>query len=148
MENRFIRVHSVKDIVISSLFIIVGIVLALFRLGVSADLASFIFVALGAFLFFVLKNNYKDIETGEIFSKSELYFAGDAKSMLVSALTSNPVHIESASIGKGNTMKLDIYHSEKNGKAYLFLYEYVPHRYEPTLDMLECDYNNVQHLLA
>ena len=85
MENRFIRVRSVKDSVIAISLIVVGIILMSLSLGTNVNLASFILIVLGAFLFFVLKSGYVDTETGEKCFKKEHYFAPNAKAMLTLA---------------------------------------------------------------
>ncbi len=147
MENRFIRVRSVKDSVIAISLIVVGIILMSLSLGTNVNLASFILIVLGAFLFFVLKSGYMDTETGEKCFKKEHYFAPNAKAMLTLAVASNPEGIDLSKAGEGNSLKLDIYYNPASGKAYLYLYEYVPHHYVLCGQMREYEMGRVVQLL-
>ena len=75
MEREFIRVRSVKDIVISSLLLIAGTVLVFLPTSDSINIAGFFMLLTGLLLFFVLKSAYKDNVSGEIFTKKERFFS-------------------------------------------------------------------------
>ena len=63
MEKTFIRVRSVKDIVISALIIILGSVLIILFEGEGVKIAGFFFLLIGLIVLFVLKSDYKDVDS-------------------------------------------------------------------------------------
>ena len=69
MEKNFIRVRSVKDIVISSILIIGGCILVTLPDSDSLNILGFFIIFTGLILGLLLKTAYKDEETGVIYRK-------------------------------------------------------------------------------
>ena len=148
MENKFIRVRSVKDIVIFASLIIIGSVLVALPTGAGINITGFFMIFAGIILLLVLKTGYKDVRTGEKYQKKELYFQQTVRSQLVSAISEKPNYIDLYEQDKGNALKLDFYYSRSSGKAYLQLFEYIPYRYEPCTKVFEYGLEDVDKLLA
>lgn len=148
MKKKFIRVRSIKDIAIFASFIIAGCVLAFVPGADSVNLGGYTLIAVGVFLVFLLKNAYKDVENKEIYFKKVLSFHKDMKNPILSALASTPETIELSENGKGEAIRLEIYYGKTSGKAYLQLFEYVPHEYKLCSDMYEYDIEKVGKLLV
>ena len=104
-------------------------------------------IAIGIILLCLLKSNYKNIETRDIFLKKEFFFAGDMKASILSALSKNPISIDLSAEGKGQVLMLKVYYSEMSCKAYLQLFEYIPHQYEPCSEEYEYDIEKITNLL-
>ena len=147
MEKRFVRVRSIKDVIVFSSLIIVGIILVLFPDIEAAYLGGWTLILIGIVVGFVMKSAYKDIETGEVFFKRELLFSADMKQPILSALSHAPHTIECAKAGNGQNLMLRIYYSEKSQKTYLQLFEYVPHQWEPCSDMCVSELCSVERLI-
>ena len=147
MEKNFIRVRSVKDIVISASLIILGSVLVALPTGAGVNIAGFFMIFAGLILFFILKSGYKDTETGISYKKKEYYFQQSMNAPISSALASKPESIDLGEANKGNAVKLDIYYSKASGKAYLQLFEYIPHSYEPCSKQYEYEMSRVEKLI-
>lgn len=147
MEKNFIRVRSTKDIVISASIVIIGSVLAAIPGLENANICGYTLIVTGIILAFVLKNGFKDAETREIYFTKELSFLGNMKERILSALVSTPETIDLSEEGKGQVLMLKIYYGKKSGKAYLQLFEYIPHQYEPCSDMYEYKISIVEKLL-
>lgn len=124
MKKTFIRVHSVKDIIISSILIILGSVLVALPTGIGVNIAGFFMLFMGILFALVLKTGYKDTETGEKFLFKEYYFQQAMHAEISSALESSPNTIDLKEADKGNALKLDIYYNTVSGKAYIQLFEY------------------------
>ena len=148
MENKFIRVRSVKDIVILASLIIAGSVLVAMPTSIPVNITGFFMIFAGIILLLVLKTGYKDVETGEKYKKKELYFQQAVRAQLVSAISEKPNYIDLYEQDKGNALKLDFYYSRSSGKAYLQLFEYIPYRYEPCTKVFEYGLEDVNKLLA
>ena len=135
MEKTFIRVRSAKDIITSVSLIIIGAALVTLPTGA------------GIILAFVLKSDYMETETGERYRKKEHYFQQAMNSVISSALVSSPESIDLREADKGSSVKLDIYYSKPSGKAYLQLFEYIPHNYEPCSKQYEHEVSRVEKLI-
>ena len=146
MEKTFIRVRSIKDIVIFTSLAIVGIILTALPVGDAAHIAGFFMIFTAAILAFVLKSAYKDVETNEKYLKKERYFQQTMHAEISAAIASNPDSIGLSEEDKGNALRLDIYYSKASGKAYLQLFEYVPYTYQPCSRMHECELSKAYNL--
>ena len=147
MEKTFIRVRSVKDIVISASLIILGSILVALPTGAGVNIAGFFMIFAGLILFFILKSGYKDTETGISYKKKEYYFQQAMNAPISAALASKPESIDLGEANKGNAIKLDIYYSKASGKAYLQLFEYIPYKYEPCSKMYEYEIARIEKSL-
>ena len=148
MDNKFIRVRSVKDIVILASLIIAGSVLVAMPTSIPVNITGFFMIFTGIILLLVMKTGYKDVETGEKYQKKELYFQQAVRAQLMSAISEKPNYIDLYEEDKGNALKLDFYYSKSAGKAYLQLFEYIPHTYEPCSKVYEYGLKDVDKLLA
>lgn len=147
MEKTFIRVRSVKDIVISASLIILGSILVALPTGAGVNIAGFFMIFAGLILFFILKSGYKDTETGISYKKKEYYFQQAMNAPISAALASKPESIDLGEANKGNAIKLDIYYSNTSGKAYLQLFEYIPYKYEPCSKIYEYSRERIEYLI-
>ena len=147
MEKTFIRVRSIKDIVIFVSLAVIGIILTALPYGEAVNIAGFFIIFTSAILALVLKNGYKDNETNEKFNKKERYFQQAMNADICSALASKPDSVDLSEEDKGNALRLDIYFCKSSGKAYAQLFEYVPYRYEPCSKMYEYELSKVSKLI-
>lgn len=147
MEKTFIKVRSVKDIVIFTSLIVLGSVLIALPTGASINITGFFLIFAGIVLALVMKTGYKDTETGERYQKKEHYFQQAMNAPISVALESRPESIDLGEAEKGNAVKLDIYYNKASGKAYLQLFEYVPYKYEPCSRMYEHDVVKIEKLI-
>lgn len=147
MEKEFIRVRSVKDIVIFSTLIIAGAILIALPTGTAVNITGFFLIFAGLILILVMKSAYKDTETGVRYQKKERFFQQAMNAPISSALASKPDSVDLSEEDKGNAVRLDIYFSKTSGKAYLQLFEYVPYKYEPCSKIYEYGIENVQKLI-
>ena len=73
MGKNFIRVRSAKDIIISTLVTIAGIILFILQESTGINILGFFLILIGILLFSTLKSCYKDEETGARYCKKEIY---------------------------------------------------------------------------
>ena len=147
MEKTFIRVRSIKDIVIFTSLAIIGIILTALPVGDAAHIAGFFMIFAAAILAFLLKSAYKDVETNEKYLKKERYFQQTMHSAIAAAVTSAPDSIDLSEEDKGNALRLDVYYSKSSGKAFVQLFEYVPYTYQPCSKMYEHEISKVAKLI-
>lgn len=147
MEKNFIRVRSTKDIVIFSLLIIAGCVLALIPGADTLNLGGYCLIVIGVALALFLKSSYKDLDAKELFLKKEFLFPKEMKGSIMSALSSTPNSIELSKNGESQALKLELFYSKTSGKAYLQLFEYIPYQYEMCSEIYEYEISKVDKLL-
>ena len=147
MEKTFVRVHSVKDIVISLSLIVSGSILVALPTGTGVNVAGFFMIFAGLLLALFMRTGYKDTASGEKFQKKEHYFQQVMNPAINSVLENRPEAIDLAEAEKGNAIKLDIYYSKVLGKAYLQLFEYIPYKYEPCSKMYEHQISRIEKLI-
>lgn len=150
MEKNFVRVRSVKDIIISATLIFSGILLLLLPDSTGIHISGFFIIMIGLLLAFTLKSCYKDEETGFKYCKKERYFEGSRREELSSAISRRGCRckVNLSQEDKGNSLRLDIYYSQEAGKAYVQIFEYIPYRYEPYSAVYEHELANVSELIG
>ena len=147
MEKEFIRVRSIKDIVIFVSLIVAGSVLTALPISAAVNITGFFLIFAGLILALAMKTGHKDADTGEIFVKKEIYFQQTQHAAIMSAIAAKPESVDMREAEKGNALKLDIYYSKPSGKAYLQLFEYVPYKYEPCSKVYEHELCKVEKLI-
>lgn len=147
MKKNFIRVRQLKDIVIFFLLIIIGCLMTSVTEIIGVNVVGFVIIISGFVYAFVLRDVYKDVDTGEKYLRKELLFKQEMKGEILSVLDSAPESIKLTEEGKGQVIKLDIYYGKSSGKAYLQLFEYVPHQYKPCSEIYEYETNKLEKLL-
>ena len=147
MEKTFVRVHSIKDIVVFVSLLALGGILVAIPAGDAVNITGFFLLFAGAILALVLKTGYKDVETNEKYIKKERYFQQAMHAAIADAIASKPDSIDLSQENKGNAIKLDIYYSKATGKAYIQLFEYVPYTYQPCSKMYEYEISKVGKLI-
>ena len=147
MEKTFVRVRSAKDVVAFASLIIIGTVLVTLPTGAGVNIAGFCMIFAGIILAFTLKSDYMDTETKVRYRKRDHYFQHAMHPVILSALVSKPESIDLEQEDKGSSVKLDIYYSKPSGKAYLQLFEYIPHSYEPCSEQYEHEVSRVEKLI-
>ena len=147
MEKEFIRVRSIKDIVIFVSLIVAGSVLIALPTGAAVNITGFFLIFAGLILALAMKTGHKDPSTGETFMKKELYFQQTQHAAIMSAIAAKPESVDMREAEKGNSLKLDIYYRKSSGKAYLQLFEYVPYKYEPCSKVYEHELCKVEKMI-
>lgn len=147
MKKEFVRVRSVKDIVIVSAITIAGLALSFVHSNAVISMTGCFIVFFGVMLMLFLKSGYKELQSGEHFKKVERYFQQAMHESISGAINSNPNSINLSEEDKGNALRLDVYFSKSTGKAYLQLFEYVPYSYQPCSEIIEHELKDVDKLL-
>ena len=146
MEKTFVRVRSIRDIVIFVSLIVLGSILIALPTSASINITGFFLIITGLILALVLKTGYQD-EDGGKYQKKERFFQQAMNAEICAALASKPDSVDLSEEDKGNAIRLDIYFCTSSGKAYAQLFEYVPYRYEPCSKMYEYELSKVSKLI-
>lgn len=147
MEKKFVKVRSVKDIVVFTSFVIAGCALAILPESVGANIGGYILILAGFILAFMLKSAYEDFDTKQKYVKKEYFFGSELRSSIEKAIGSNPSSLNLKEEGKGQSLKVVIFSSKSADKAYLQLFEYIPYEYQAKSEVFEYGYSAVEKLV-
>ena len=147
MEKKFVKVRSVKDIVVFTSFVIAGCALALLPESVGANIGGYILIITGFILAFMLKSAYEDFDTKQKYVKKEYFFGSEMRSSIEKAIGSTPSSLNLKEEGKGQSLKVVMFSSKSADKAYLQLFEYIPYEYQPKSEVFEYGYSAVEKLV-
>jgi hypothetical protein len=147
MEKKFVKVRSVKDIVVFTSFVIAGCALALLPESVGANIGGYILIITGFILAFMLKSAYEDFDTKQKYVKKEYFFGSELRSSIEKAIGSNPSSLNLKEEGKGQSLKVVMFSSKSADKAYLQLFEYIPYEYQAKSEVFEYGYSAVEKLM-
>lgn len=126
METTFKKVHTVKDLAISSLVIIAGIVFFFLNKGAGTVLA-----VVGVLMILVYKEGYKADGEGSVLSKKSLDLCKCCKQSIMEYLDGKDTVPEVKEGHEGGSIRLDIFFNRTSGIAYAKLYDYSNYTYEP-----------------
>ncbi|MGM9747700.1 MAG: hypothetical protein ACI3ZN_02785 [Candidatus Cryptobacteroides sp.] len=147
MEKSFYRVRSTKDIIITVVLVVAGCVLVLIPSSVSINITGFFMMFAGLILFFVLRTAYRDSDTNTTYCKRELYFPQNCRENVLKAVSTSPSSVNMTEENNGKGIRMDIYYSKKEGKAFVQMLEYVPYKYEEVSPFYKYDINSVGKLI-
>lgn len=147
MNKEFIRVHSTKDIAISLILVISGIILVALPASASVNISGSFMLIAGIFLFLMLKSGYKETGTGERYCRKERFFPQSCRDNIMSAIAMAPESIDLNEEDKGNGLKIEVFYNKKNNKAFISLHEYIPYKYEQCSPTFEYTAEQVSKLL-
>ena len=121
MNKEFVRVRSTRDILISSVMTVLGIVLAV----------------PGILMLLFLKTGYKDVNTGLVYKRKIKYYSATAKNDILSSLNGKVSSYDWAETPGGSAVMVDVYVGSKSDNVYVRVSEFVPYNYEPCSDWFE-----------
>ncbi len=146
--EKFTKIRSAKDWIISVSLIIAGIVCIITPSGVSLNILGAVLIFTSILLFMTMRSAWKETETGIIFSKKERYFAQSKKEPFLKALKEKDFNsIDLKEEDKGNGMRMDVYTDGKQ-QVYIQLFEYIPYKYEACSELMPFELKETEKLLA
>ncbi len=148
MEKEFVRVRSARDIVISALLAVCGIVLIALPTSVSVNIFGTCLAVPGVLMLLFLKTDYMDPETGEHYKRVIKYYAASRKNDILTALKNDPSKLDWKETDSANGLMIDIYVSRSSDDVVLRASEFIPYSYVPCSDWFSFKSDSVAKLLA
>ncbi len=129
--------RSTRDILISSVMTVLGIVLIAIPSSVSVNIFGTVLAVPGILMLLFLKTGYKDVNTGLVYKRKIKYYSATAKNDILSSLNGNVSSYDWAETPVGSAVMVDVYEGSKSDKVYVRVSEFVPYNYEPCSDWFE-----------
>lgn len=137
MNKEFVRVRSTRDILISSVMTVLGIVLIAIPSSVSVNIFGTVLAVPGILMLLFLKTGYKDVNTGLVYKRKIKYYSATAKNDILSSLNGKVSSFDWTETPDGSAVMVDVYEGSKSDKVYVRVSEFVPYNYEPCSDWFE-----------
>lgn len=148
MEKEFVRARSVRDVVLSSVLTIAGILLILLSSSIPVNIVGCCLAIPGVLMLIFMKTDYKDAETGFRFRRLIKYFPASKKPEVLAALKDNPGKAEwKEEDASANGLMVDIYAGKNVDKVFVRVSEFIPYNYEPCTDWFSYDEKDVTSLI-
>ena len=132
MEINFKKVHTVKDLAISTLVLLAGIGLFFVNKGLGITIA-----ACGLAMFLLYKGGYKKDGQGIVLQKKSEDLCKACKPSVVEYLNGKDVTPQIKKGNEGGSVRLDVYYNAAAGIAYAQLFDFRNYAYEPETDVIE-----------
>ena len=143
MEYNFKKVHTGKDLAISTIVLLAGVGLFFVNKGVGICL-----IICGLFMFFVYKGAYRKDGKGILLTRKSEDVCKACRSSIVEFLEGKNTVPTIKQGNEGGILRLDVYFNKAEGVAYAQLYDYNNYTYEPATGVVELKGDRAEKLLS
>ncbi len=132
MEIKFKKVHTKKDLIISSIVLAAGIGLYFVNAGLGILLA-----ACGVLMLLFYKDGYKREGESIVLQKKALDVAHSCRDSLKGFLDGKDVEPDVNAGISGGAIRLEVFYNAAASVAYAQLFDFSNYTYEPATDLVE-----------
>ena len=132
MEYNFKKVHTSKDLTISTIVLLAGIGLFFINKGIGICIAI-----CGLFMFLIYKGGYKKDGQGILLTRKSVELCKCCKPSIVEFLNGKDVTPQIKEGCEGGSIRLDVYYNAEAGVAYAQLYDFCNYSFEPETEVIE-----------
>lgn len=132
MEINFKKVHTGKDITISSITLLAGIGLFFVNKGLGVCIA-----VCGLLMLLIYKGGYKKDGTGVLLTKKSEDLCKGCRTSIVEFLGGKDTVPYIKKGNEGGSVRLDVYYNQSADIAYAQLYDFCNYTYEPATEVVE-----------
>ena len=143
MEINFKKVHTVKDLAISTLVLLAGIGLFFVNKGLGITIA-----VCGLAMFLLYKGGYKKDGKGIVLQKKSEDLCKACKQSIVDYLNGKDITPQIKKGSEGGSVRLDVYYKASAGIAYAQLFDFRNYTYEPETDVIELHSPKAEKLIS
>lgn len=143
MEYNFKKVHTVKDLAISTTVLLAGIGLFFVNQGLGICIG-----ACGIFMYLIYKGGYKKDGKGILLIRKSEDLCKACRTSIVEFLEGKNTAPKIIRGNEGGSIRLDIYFNKAEQVAYAQLYEFCNYAYEPVTDIVEFKGDRAEKLMS
>lgn len=143
MENKFKKVHTAKDLIVSFALIIIGVAV------IFIDVAPGLLIALcGTLSLIFYKSGHKIAGQDIVFQKKSLDICKKCRASVLDFLNGKDVDPEIKEGSDGGSVRIDVYYNQSESVAFALLYDFVNYAYEPATALVEHRGNRADKLIS
>ena len=132
MEINFKKVHTGKDLAISTIVLLAGVGLFFVNKGLGIIIAM-----CGLAMFFLYKGGYKKDGQGIVLQKKSEDLCKTCRPSILDYLNGKDVMPQVKEGDEGGSVRLDVYYNAAAGIAYAQLFDFRNYTYEPETEVIE-----------
>ena len=132
MEINFKKVHTGKDITISSITLLAGIGLFFVNKGLGVCIA-----VCGLLMLLIYKGGYKKDGKGVLLTKKSEDLCKACRTSILEFLSGKDTVPYIKKGNEGGSVRLDVYYNQSADIAYAQLYDFCNYTYEPATEVVE-----------
>lgn len=143
MEYNFKKVHTVKDLTISTIicFAAIGLFFVNKELGFCTGVC-------GIFMLFLYKGGYKKDGQGVLLTRYSENLCKSVMPSIIDFLNGKDVILQIQKGFEGGSVRLEVYYNPTAGIAYAQLFDFRNYIYEPVTDVVELHSARAAKLIA
>lgn len=143
MEINFKRVHTAKDLSISTVVLLAGFGLFFINKGLGVCIA-----VCGLFMFLYYKGGYRKNGHGVVLTKKSEDLCKACKPSIMTFLEGMDVKPFIKRGNEGGSVRLDVYYNRADRIAYAQLFEFCNYVYEPVTEIVELTGEKAEELIV
>ncbi|MCQ2156045.1 MAG: hypothetical protein MJY57_02435 [Bacteroidales bacterium] len=143
MEINFKKVHTAKDLTISTIVLLAGTGLFFVNKGLGVTIAAF-----GLAMFFLYKDGYRIEGSGVVLQKKSEDLCKCCKPSIIDYLNGEDITPQIEKGNEGGSVRLDVYYNTAAGIAYAQLYSFRNYTYEPETEVIELHFPKADKLIS
>ena len=143
MEINFKKVHTGKDLAISTIVLLAGIGLFFAHKGLGITLA-----VCGLAMLFLYKDGYKKDGQGVVLQKKSEDLCKACRPSIIDFLNGKDVAPQVKKGNEGGSVRLDVYYNAAAGIAYAQLFNFSNYAYEPETEVVELHSPKAEKLIS
>ena len=132
MKINFKKVHTGKDLAISTIVLLAGIGLYFVNKGLGIIIA-----VCGLAMFLLYKGGYKKDGQGIVLQKKSEDLCKSCRQSIIDYLNGKDVTPQVKKGDEGGSVRLDVYYNAAAGIAYVQLFDFRNYAYEPETEVIE-----------
>lgn len=143
MEYNFKKVHTGKDLAISTIVLLAGAGLFFVNKGLGICIGI-----CGLFMYLVYKGGYRKDGKGILLSKKSEDICKACRTSIVEFLEGKNTVPTIKQGNEGGSIRLDVYFNKAEGIAYAQLYDFCNYTYEPATGVVELKADRADKLIS
>ncbi len=143
MEYNFKKVHTVKDLAISSIVLLAGAGLFFVNKGLGICIA-----ACGLFMFLVYKGGYRKDGRGILLTRKSENLCKACRTSIIEFLEGKNAAPTIQPGNEGGSIRFDVYFNKAERVAYAQLYDFCNYTYEPATGLVELKDDRADKLIS
>ncbi len=142
MENKLNKTHAYKDLIVSGIILIIGIMLIYFNtvLGVTI-------IAVGLLSFLFYKSGYRYDNQGVLLCKKSMEVSRKSQQSILDFLNGNSSELTIVPGNEGGTLLLEVWYNRQENIAYAQLSVYQELGFQKITDLINLQSTNAQKLI-
>lgn len=142
MKNNFVKVHSYKDLAISAIILVAGIVLIFVN-----KVAGVVIILCGLLSFLLYKSGYRLNDQGALLQKRNLELSRKCQQSVLDFLNGKSTDLDLIPGNEGGTLLLEVWYNKEEKIAYSQLFVYQELIFKEITEVIKLNPSNAQILI-